>query len=393
MQQINGILSFNGTKTEQPEGQAPPNGWVWSKRPFSRDELRPRWPLALVVVLIGALVGCAGTSGRAVRDSQPGGEQVRYLTAVLALEEGDERLGVQILEELVDDTSNDRALSLYSALVARSEGRLDRVDEILRDIPPPPSGVPRGEYAWIETPLATLAAERQLDRVRRENGDRLDQILSQHYEARGGLEKLQSLTDLLAIGRLEVGGQEYPIQLARKRDRFYRFDLEMPGGLRVEAFDGDVGWGFDGPQGDTQAEYLSEPRKKELERLSFFDGVLLRFETTGQQLFLKNTETVDGREFYPIDVSDGGQLLETIYLDSETLLEGRRLVWDAHGSLLAERVFEHKTVDGISLPAQQTIQVGTSTVTYHYDEYALDVDIPISVFVLSEFNEGLSEGS
>ncbi len=85
--------------------------------------------------------------------------------------------------------------------------------------------------------------------------------------------------------------------------------------------------------------------------------------------------------------------METIYLDAETLLEGRRLVWDAHGSLLAERIFEHKTVDGVSLPATQTITVGASTVTYHYDEYALDVEIPVRVFVLSEFNEGLSEGS
>jgi len=297
-----------------------------------------------------------------------------------------------MLEELAKDTSNDRALSLYRALIASTEGNLDRVDEILRGIPPPPPDDPRGDHAWIETPLAMLMAERELDRFRRENDDQLDQILAQHYEARGGLDKLRALTDLLAIGRMVVGNQEFPIQLARKRDRFYRFDLEMPGGLRVEAFDGDVAWGFDGPGGDTQAAYLSDPRLKELKRLSFFDEVLVNFDVSGQQLFLKNTETVDGREYYPIDISDDGQLLETIYLDSETLLESRRLVWDAHGSQLAERLFEHKTVDGISLPAQQTIRIGASTVTYQYDDYALDVDIPVRVFVLSEFNEGLAEG-
>ena len=197
---------------------------------------------------------------------------------------------------------------------------------------------------------------------------------------------------MLALGRLVGGSQELSFQLARKRNRFYRFDLEMPGGLRVEAFDGDIAWGFDGPGGDTEATYFSESRLAELERLSFFDEVLVRFERTGQKLFLKKTEIQDGREYYPIDVSEDGKLVETIYLDGETFLEGRRLVWDAHGSLLAERLFEHKTVDGISLPAQQTIRIGASTVTYHYDEYTLDVDIPVREFVLSEFNEGLAEG-
>lgn len=342
--------------------------------------------------MIGTLIGCASTTGVAEGTTQPNTERVRYLTATLALEQGDERLGVQMLEELAGETSYDRAFSLYRALIARAEGNFDRVDEILRDIPLAPPDEPRGEDAWIETPLAEISAERELDRIRRENDNRLDEILAQHYEARGGLEKLQSLTDLLAIGRMVVGGQEFPIQLARKRDRFYRFDLEMPGGLRVEAFDGDFAWGFDGPQGDTQAAYLSDPRLKELKRLSFFDEVLVNFEMIGQQLFLKNTETIEGREYYPIDVSGGGQVLETIYLDAETLLEGRRLVWDVDGSLLAERTFEHKIVDGISLPVTQKIRIGASTVTYHYDEYALDVDIPIRVFVLSEFNEGLSEG-
>ncbi len=73
----------------------------------------------------------------------------------------------------------------------------------------------------------------------------------------------------------------------------------MPGGLRVEAFDGDVAWGFDGPQGDTQATYLSEPRLAEIKRLSFFDEVLVRSETTGQKLFLKTSEILDGQGVLP----------------------------------------------------------------------------------------------
>jgi hypothetical protein len=393
MHQININYKSFSSETEQFKWHVPHFRLIRLVRPISRERLSICRCIIIATVIIGALTGCASTSSIEEPGTKPDSERVRYLTATLALENGNERLGVQMLEELAEETSNDRALSLYKALIASTEGNLDRVDEILRDIPPPPPDEPRGEDAWIETPLAMLMAERELDRFRRENDDRLDQILAKHYEARGGLEKLQSLTDLLAIGRLAVGGQEYPIQLARKRDRFYRFDLEMPGGLRVEAFDGNVGWGFDGPQGDTQAEYLSESRSTELERLSFFDEVLVRFETTGEQLFLKNSEILDGREYYPIDVSEDGKLVETIYLDGDTFLEGRRLVWDAHGSLLAERLFQHKTVDGISLPAQQMIRIGASTVTYHYDDYALDVDIPVRVFVLSEFNEGLAEGS
>jgi hypothetical protein len=393
MQQINSIFNSPATKTEHPEILAPLFGWIRRVRSISHKDLGRGFGIAIATGMVGALIGCAGTSGVAARDTQPDSERVRYITATLALEQGDERLGVQMLEELADDTGNNRAHSLYRALIASTERNLDRVDEILRDLPPPPPDETGDGYAWIETPLALLAAERELDRVRRENDSRLDDILSQHYKARGGLEKLQSLTDLLVIGRLVVNGQELPIQLARKRERFYRFDLEMKGGLRVEAFDGDVAWGFDAPRGDTIAAYLQEPRATEIKRMSFFDEVLVRFEKTGHELFLKTIETVDDRDYYPIDVSEDGRLVETIYLDGETFLEGRRLVWDAHGSLLAERIFEHKSVDGISFPAQQTISIGASTVTYHYDEYALDVDIPVRVFVLSEFNEDLAKNT
>ena len=392
MHQINGICKCLVATTEQAEGRAPHVGCRRRERSFSHGERSPRRHLAVVVV-IGTLIGAAATVGGAERGPRPVSERVRYEAAALALDQGDERLSVQLLEELADDTSSDRARSLYRALIARAEGRLDRVDEIFRNMPLAPPGELGGEYAWVETPLAVLAAERELDRIRRENEDRLDQILSQHYEARGGLEKLLSLTDLLANGHQGVGAQEFPFQQARKRDRFYRFDLQTPGGLRVEAFDGDVAWEFDSPRGETQAAYLPESRMTEFKRLAFFDEVLVRFKTTGEQLFLKDTETVDGREYYPIDVSAGGQLLETIYLDSETLLEARRLIWNVDGSLLAERVFEHKDVDGISLPATQTIWVEESAVTYRYDQCTLDVEIPVRVFVLSEFNDGLSERS
>lgn len=391
MQQINSNFNSNETKTEHPERHVPHFRLIRLVRPISRERLGICRCIIIATVIIGALTGCASTSSTEEPGTKPDAERVRYLMATLALEQGDERLGVQMLEELADDTGNNRAHSLYRALIASTERDLDRVDDILRDLPPPPLDETGDGYAWIETPLALQLAERELDRVRRENDSRLDQILSRHYEARGGLEKLLSVTDLLAIGRLVVAGQELPIQLARKRERFYRFDLEMKGGLRVEAFDGNVAWGFDGPQGDTSAAYVQEPRATETKRLSFFDEVLVRFERTGQQLFLKTTESVDGSEYLPIDVSEDGHLVETIYLDAETLLESRRLVWDDHGSLLAERIFEHKSVDGVSLPATQTIKMGASTVTYHYDEYALDVDIPVRVFVLSEFNEGLSE--
>ena len=391
MQQINSNIKSNKSTIEQPDKHVPAIGWIRWSNSHRLEDFGPCTGIAIVAVMIAVLIGCAGTSGVVVQTTQPDSERVRYLTATLALEQGDERLGVQMLEGLADATSNDRAFRLYKALIARTKGNFEGVDEILRDIPPPPSDELPGAYAWIETPLALLIAERELDRVRRENDDRLDEILLQHYEARGGLEKLQSLTDLLAIGRLVVGDQEFPIQLARKRERFYRFDLQMPGGLRVEAFDGDVAWGFDASQGDTQATYFSESRLVEITNLSFFDDVLVRFDSTGQQLFLKTTETLDGSDCFPIDVSEDGHLVETIYLDAETLLESRRLVWDVHGSLLAERVFEHKTVDGVSLPATQTIRLGSSAVTYHYDEYAMDVDIPVRVFVLSEFNAELSE--
>ena len=119
-------------------------------------------------------------------------------------------------------------------------------------------------YPWIYDELVRWGAEIRLAEMKRRAAADLEALLASHYEARGGLDRLRALDDLVATGRLLIAGQEIPFGLMRKRPRFYRLDLATSRGIRTDACDGQVAWRFDPANDSGKPEFLSEedPQKR-----------------------------------------------------------------------------------------------------------------------------------
>ncbi len=306
--------------------------------------------------------------------------RVNFEVALQALEGDETHLALSILHVLTDSAPDDMPeAQVYEAVTARAEGRVAAAEEavlrILADTPP-------GEftYPWVYDELVRWGAEIRLVEMKKRASADLEALLARHYEARGGHDRLGSLDDLVVTGRMTVADREVPFRLCRKRPRFYRLDLATSGGIRTTACDGQVAWRFNSANDSGRAEFLSGTQGEDLLSQSNFDDVLIRFRSTGERLFLTGLESIDGADAYRIEVDLPGGGHHSIFLDAESLLEVRRLVWADPTNVQAEITYEYGDIDGLPMAVRQTVTTAAGTVEYLFDEYQFQQPIDVRIF-------------
>ncbi|MFV2073883.1 MAG: hypothetical protein ACC742_14695 [Thermoanaerobaculales bacterium] len=341
--------------------------WTWSIR-------------FVVTVSIGFAVMAAPGHGQAGAFDSRIEARLQFEAALQALAGGDLRLAAGVLHGLAaaaEEGTPER--KVYETLAARAEGRVvaseEAVLEILAETSPDDFTSP-----WVYDELVRRGAEVRLAGMKRRATADLEALLARHYEARGGLDRLRTLSDLVATGRMLNAGQEIPFRLYRKRPRFYRLDLAMVRGIRIIACDGQVAWRFDPTNDSGKAEFLSGELGKELLRQSYFDDVLIRYPDTGESVYLAGIENLDGADAHRIEVDLPGGGRHSIFLDAESFLEVRRLVWADLADAPAEITYEYRDVDGLPMPARQTVTTAAGTVEYLFDAYELQQPINARIF-------------
>jgi hypothetical protein len=305
--------------------------------------------------------------------------RLQFEVALQALETDHRRLAESLLRQLADTAVDSPERAVYDALIARTDGRAADfeaiVQEAFADSSPEQYSCP-----WVYDELVRLAAELRLTRLTHEADERLEQVLARHHEARGGLDRLASMQDLVVTGRMVIGDGELPFRLLRKRPSLYRLDLATPQGVRIVACDGQAAWRADPAQGEGEVQYLSGSQRDRMLQQSHFDDVLIRYRQTGERLFLVGTETISGREAYRIDVDNQRGDRHAVFLDTATFLEVQRLIWTDPDGPPVELTYEYLDVEGMPMQARQTVTSTTGIVEYFFDDYHLDQVIDLEVF-------------
>ncbi|HET8645288.1 MAG TPA: outer membrane lipoprotein-sorting protein, partial [Vicinamibacteria bacterium] len=71
----------------------------------------------------------------------------------------------------------------------------------------------------------------------------LDEIISRHVAARGGMDKLKGVQTVRMSGRMTMGpGIEAPVSVEVKRPRQMRMEMQFQGMTAIQAYDGTSGW-------------------------------------------------------------------------------------------------------------------------------------------------------
>lgn len=309
-------------------------------------------------------------------------ERVAFEMAVTALDSGERHLASEILGQLKDRADGARG-RYYSVLLSIAAGRAEEAREALERIFSEAGGT--SLPAWIRTDLIHRLAEARLSDRRRENSRRGEQVLARHFDARGGLEHLRSLADMVVTGEIRSQGVVLPFRLIRKRPLFYRLDVLTSEGPIIEATDGTISWRLHPPFRLEDGTFLDGEEGAQLAANAHFDDLLLRSWDEGTMLYW-----VDGGEAEPntdrleMESAEGRQ---TVFLDRESGLDIRRLVWSDKGELVSETTTEHEFLDGRPLPAHRVSKSGSEVVEYVFQSYDFDSMVDPATFDLESVRQ------
>ncbi len=169
----------------------------------------------------------------------------------------------------------------------------------------------------------------------------VDEILTKHFDAQGGLERLRKIQSMRMAGKMAVGpGMEAPFTMEKKRPGKMRLDFTFSGMTGTQAYDGTTGWQVMPFMGKKDPEPLGAEEMKETERQADFDGPLVDWKAKGHMLEYVGKESVEGADTWKLKLTRKDGTVEFYYIDVETALLLRQT---------AKRTVRGTEIDGESL--------------------------------------------
>lgn len=216
----------------------------------------------------------------------------------------------------------------------------------------------------------------------------LDEVLAKNYEARGGLERLTTVSTARITGSMTMGGgMEAPFVWQWKRPNKLRLEFTVQGMTGVQAYDGQVGWMVMPFLGSSDPEKMPEDQLADIKEQADFEGDLVNWKAKGHQVELVGKQPVEGTDAFKLKVIKNNGAEALVYLDAEYYLEikgeGKRTL---RGQELEfeSSVGDYKEVGGLLIPHSMSSKVkgmpGGQTITFTKVE--LDVPIDDSLFAM-----------
>lgn len=149
------------------------------------------------------------------------------------------------------------------------------------------------------------------------------ELLAKNLAARGGSEKLASISSIEFTGKLVFPGNfelTYKETRARKNGAA-RYESTIQGLTLVQGFDGNVGWRINPFEGRRDAERMSADDMRALADDATIDGPLLSASARGSTVSYLGREAFEGTDAYKLRVSDATGVQYEYFLDPDTYLE------------------------------------------------------------------------
>jgi len=191
-----------------------------------------------------------------------------------------------------------------------------------------------------------------------------DEIVANNLKAKGGAEKLKSISSVKMTGKMSAQGREMPMTVYTKRPNLLRQDIKLPVGNVVQAFDGTTAWVI--PPGEEAAREVTGPQAEGARKNADFDSPLLDYVAKGHKVELVGKEKVGAAEVYHLKMvkKDGG--IEHYYIDTTTNLEVKRTAEVNAGGgtqVLESELSDYKSVEGMMIPHTIKQSMGGMTVS------------------------------
>jgi outer membrane lipoprotein-sorting protein len=187
----------------------------------------------------------------------------------------------------------------------------------------------------------------------------VDDIVTQHLNAIGGLAKLQSISSIRQTSEMSREGNTMTVVIASKRPNLARQEMTIQGKTIVQVFDGTSAWMINPFTGSSEPAMLTGPEADLSRDQATFDSPLVDYKARGTTVELVATEGAAGKKVHHLKVTSKSGRVQDIYLDAVTGLQTRVVTQTPQG--VVDQVFsDFKDVDGVKMPFTIRTQIGTT---------------------------------
>ncbi len=213
---------------------------------------------------------------------------------------------------------------------------------------------------------------------------KVERIVDKHIQARGGYERIKSISSKRITGTLVQGEARMPFELLAKRPNRVRLSYPYEGGTMLAAYDGRLAWVMNPVLAGDEPLMIDPAQAKDLVELADFDGPLVDYRKKGHRLRLAGEAYVKGKKTHVVEVSLANGDVLRVYLDKDTLLERR---WDdevlRRGMLLRSETYldDFRSVDGVMVEHYKETRLGGELDNIILtDRVEFNVELPDSLF-------------
>ena len=182
----------------------------------------------------------------------------------------------------------------------------------------------------------------------------VDDIISNHFKAMGGKDKLAGVKSIKLKGNLDIGpDMKAPFTIFMKDGSKVRFEMELQGMKMVQALEGDSGWYINPFGGKTDPERMSPEAVKDSKEQADFTGPLFNYKEKGNTVELIGKEDMEGTDTYKLKVTKKSGDVTYFYLDATSYLELKQTSKHKFKDKEMESAHlssNYKSVDGIMFP-------------------------------------------
>jgi hypothetical protein len=224
----------------------------------------------------------------------------------------------------------------------------------------------------------------------------VDEVLSRHAEARGGVERWKAVRALRLEGEYDAFSLRSHFTLLRQRPHYYRLDFEMLEEPAIRARGPEATWGLHKLLTPEPAR-VDGPYQPQMERESLFGPLLLEAEAHGLVVELLGPGEIDGVETVGLDVTFPGGGRETWHLGAATFLEvavdSRIYDFTQAGEPVALRTFyeDFREVEGLVIPHQLYLEFNHRLEAMAVESVEVNPEIDPAVFAAPPPTEDTAE--
>lgn len=185
----------------------------------------------------------------------------------------------------------------------------------------------------------------------------VDDIVTKHLNAIGGLAKLKSVSAIRQTSEMTRDGQTMTMVVAAKRPNLARQEMTIQGQTIVQIFDGTTAWMINPFTGSKDPIALTGPEAELTRDQATFDSPLVDYKERGTTVELVGTEDAGKTKVHHLKLTSKSGRIQEIYIDVTTGLQ-TRVVTHTHQGPVDQTFSDFKEVDGIKMPFTIRTQVG-----------------------------------